>query len=68
MQSVFVIVTKFIASKNYFCIDAFCNYFGRDGMCDIHTQNIPRSSAEVIWASELHATRCMPAPEDRVFF
>ena len=31
MQSVFVILTKLIASKNYFCQEFFCNNFGRDG-------------------------------------
>ena len=32
MQSVFVIITKLIASKNYFCKEFFCNNFGRDGI------------------------------------
>ena len=32
MQSVFVIITKLIASKNYFCKEVFCNNFGRDGI------------------------------------
>ena len=31
MQSVFVLVTKLIASKNYFCKEVFCNNFGRVG-------------------------------------
>ena len=31
MQSVFVIITKLIASKHYFCKEVFCNNFGRDG-------------------------------------
>ena len=31
MQSVFVIITKLIASKNYFCKEVFCNNFVRDG-------------------------------------
>ena len=31
MQSVFVIITKMIASKNYFYKEVFCNNFGRDG-------------------------------------
>ena len=31
MQSVFVIITKLIASKNYFCKKFFCNSFGRVG-------------------------------------
>ena len=31
MQRVFVIITKLIASKNYFCKEVFCNNFGRDG-------------------------------------
>ena len=31
MQSAFVIITKLIASKNYFCKEVFCNDFGRDG-------------------------------------
>ena len=31
MQSVFVIITKLIASKKYFCKEVFCNNFGRDG-------------------------------------
>ena len=31
MQSVFVIVTEWIASKNYFWIIVFCANFGRDG-------------------------------------
>ena len=31
MQSVFVIATKLIASKNYFCKEVFCNNFGCDG-------------------------------------
>ena len=30
MQSVFVIITKFIGSKHYFCKEFFCNNFGRD--------------------------------------
>ena len=30
MQSVFVIITKLIASNNYFCKEGFCNNFGRD--------------------------------------
>ena len=32
MQSVFVIITKLIASKHYFCKEVFCNNFGRDGI------------------------------------
>ena len=36
MQSVFVIITKLIASKSYFCKEVFCNNFGRDG-----TQGFP---------------------------
>ena len=32
MESVFVIITKLIASKKYFCKMVFCNNFGRDGM------------------------------------
>ena len=32
MQSVFVIITNLIASKNYHCEEFFCNDFGRDGM------------------------------------
>ena len=32
MQSDFVIITKIIASKNYFCKEVFCNDFGRDGI------------------------------------
>ena len=32
MQNVFVIITKLIASNNYFCKEVFCNNFGRDGM------------------------------------
>ena len=32
MPSVFVIITKLIASKNYFCKEFFCNNFVRDGM------------------------------------
>ena len=31
MQSVFVIITKLIASENYFCKEFFCNNFGRGG-------------------------------------
>ena len=31
MHSVFVIITKVIASENYFCKEVFCNNFGRDG-------------------------------------
>ena len=31
MQTVFVIITKLIASENYFCKEVFCNNFGRDG-------------------------------------
>ena len=31
MQSVFVIITKLIASKNYFCKEVICNNFGSDG-------------------------------------
>ena len=31
MQSLFVIITKLIASKNYFCKFFFCKNFGRDG-------------------------------------
>ena len=31
MQSVFVIITKLIASKHYFCKEVFCNNFGRGG-------------------------------------
>ena len=31
MQSVLAIITKLIASKNYFCKEVFCNNFGRDG-------------------------------------
>ena len=31
MQSVFVIIIKLIASRNYFCEEVFCNNFGRDG-------------------------------------
>ena len=31
MQCVFVIITKLIASKHYFCEEVFCNNFGRDG-------------------------------------
>ena len=31
MQSVFVIITKIIASKSYLCKEVFCNKFGRDG-------------------------------------
>ena len=30
MQSVFVMITKLIASKTYFCKEVFCNKFGRD--------------------------------------
>ena len=32
MQSVFAIITKLIASRNYFCKEVFCNNFGRDGI------------------------------------
>ena len=32
MQSVFVILTKLMASKIYFCNEVFCNNFGRDGI------------------------------------
>ena len=35
MQSVFVIVTKLIASKNYFCKEVSCNNFGRDGTIEV---------------------------------
>ena len=31
MQSAFVIITKLIASENYFCKEVFCKNFGRDG-------------------------------------
>ena len=31
MQSVFVIITKLVASKKYFCKEVFCNDFGRVG-------------------------------------
>ena len=31
MQSAFVIISKFIASKKYLCKELFCNNFGRDG-------------------------------------
>ena len=31
MQSVFVIVTKLVASKIYFCKEVFCNNFGCAG-------------------------------------
>ena len=31
MQSVFVIVTKLIASKSYLCKEVFCKNFGRNG-------------------------------------
>ena len=31
MQSVFVEITKLIASKHYFCKEFFCNNFGRGG-------------------------------------
>ena len=32
MQSAFVIITKLIASENYFYKEVFCNNFGRDGI------------------------------------
>ena len=35
MQSVFVIITKLIASKKYFCKELFCNNFGRDGTVEL---------------------------------
>ena len=31
MQSVFVTITKLVASQNYFCKEGFGNDFGRDG-------------------------------------
>ena len=36
MQSVFVIITKLIASKHYFCKDFFCNNFGLDSTIELN--------------------------------
>ena len=41
MESVFVIITKLIASKNYFCKEVFCNNFGRDGI--LNFQGVTRT-------------------------
>ena len=42
MQSVFVIVTKLIASGNIFCKEVFCNNFGRDGTFQHFEENTTR--------------------------
>ena len=34
MQNAYVIITKLIDSKKYFCKEFFCNYFGRDGIVE----------------------------------
>ena len=57
MQSVFVTITKLIASKNYLCkevtLEVFCNKFGRDGIwvSAIASQQLPRDSGESIFAA-----------------
>ena len=35
MQSVFVIITSLIASRNYFCKEVFCNNFGHAGILPV---------------------------------
>ena len=52
MQSVFVIITKVIASKNYFCKEVFCNNFGRDGNVIVVFQALGKQP--VIHRPELH--------------
>ena len=39
MQSVFVMITKLIASTNCFCKEGFCNDFGRNGTLLLAHQN-----------------------------
>ena len=48
MQSAFVIITKLIASKSYFCKEVFCNNFGRN--------NIPHGDdTEQPYSSRFHS-------------
>ena len=50
MKSVFVIITKLIASKNYFCKEVFCNNFGRDGISRIFHAFLNASSFSFIFS------------------
>ena len=59
MQSVFVILTKLIASKSYYCKEVFCNNFGRDGIFSTRGARIVGVSDIPLTSS---ATRLAGAP------
>ena len=52
MQSVFVIITKLIASNKYFCKEVFCNNFGRDGSVHRTTTHVPEKHARLLDQSQ----------------
>ena len=62
MQSVFVIITKLIASKNYFCKEVFCNNFDRDGIPSVFSNFL--MSFLVIFCSEGKVVNVLNDPGD----
>ena len=50
MQSVFVRITKLIASEIYFCKEVFCNNFGRDGTVHLKIDIVNTRSLELLGA------------------
>ena len=72
MQSVFVIITKLIASKIYFCKEVFCNNFGRDGkfwgVIIRGAQPSPRLSEDIcLGASAKISSRVLNKSPSRLF-
>ena len=61
MQSVFVIITKLIASKKYFCKEVFCNNFGRDGTEKLQKSPPPTSPPQ----EKQERALCGPTPVSR---
>ena len=69
MQSAFVIITKLIASKNYFFKEVFCNNFGRDGNAHLRSDLLNKHEQADAGAcdvqrgnSPIHFHRVFPFP------
>ena len=65
MQSVFVIITKLIASKHYFCKEVFCNNFGRDGSRDLKFLSATRSRMEMLTKENVFGAKTAPTAISR---